>query len=210
MLRAHFECSMGYVAAWTAPASNRSMQFSRHINIAGDALKRWFVAQCYDSLAVGALWWIGLWYLHIPLAPFWAIVAAVLQFIPHFGPVLAFFGPAVTALFTQGLDGVLYVLILYGAVIVIDGLLLQPVIMRRTARIPIWASLIVPILLSLIFGFWGVLLAAPLLAVIFAYRAYAKSRSQPVIPRQTPPGQVITGGQLISPGGRSDGSAHQP
>jgi predicted PurR-regulated permease PerM len=177
------------------------MQFSRHISITGGALRRWFIAQCYNSLAIGALWWAGLWYLHVPFALFWAIVAACLQFIPHFGPVLAFFGPALTALISDGFEGFLYVLILYAVVVVVDGLLLQPVIMRRTARVPIWASLIVPILLSLIFGFWGLLLAAPLLAVIFAYRAYARSRMQPGIPRQTPPGQVITGGRLISPGG---------
>jgi hypothetical protein len=36
------------------------MQFSRHIDITGGALRRWFVAQCYDALAVGALWWFGL------------------------------------------------------------------------------------------------------------------------------------------------------
>ena len=182
------------------------MQFSRHINITGGALKRWFIAQCYDALAVGALWWAGLWYLHVPLAPLWALLAAGLQFIPHFGPVIAFFGPALAALFSDGLEGVLYVLILYGVIILTDGLLLQPLIMRRTARVPIWASLGVPILLSLIFGFWGLLLAAPLLAVIFAYRAYAKSKSQVAIPRQTPPGQVISGGQLVSPGGASDAS----
>jgi len=180
------------------------MQFSRHVEITGGALRNWFVAQCYDSLAVGALWLAGLIYLHVPFAPFWAILAAAFQFIPHFGPVMAFFGPAVAALVSDGLEGVLYVLILYGVVIVTDGLLLQPIIMRRTARVPIWASLLVPILLSLFFGFWGLLLAAPLLAVIFAYRAYAKSGGQPSIPRQTPPGQIITGGQLIPPGGTSE------
>jgi len=42
------------------------------------------------------------------------------------------------------------------------------------------------------------LLAAPLLAVVFAYRALEKKR-QPEAARQTPPGQVITGGRLISP-----------
>jgi predicted PurR-regulated permease PerM len=175
------------------------MQVSRHINITGGALRRWFIAQCYDSLAVGALWWLGLDYLHVPWAPFWAILAAGVQFIPHFGPVLAFFGPALVALFAGGFEQFLYVLILYGAIIVIDGLVLQPVIMRRTARVPIWASLIVPILLSLLFGFWGLLLAAPLLAVIFAYRASGK-HAEPQIPRQTLPGQPITGGRLISPG----------
>jgi predicted PurR-regulated permease PerM len=180
------------------------MQFSSHVNITGGALRRWFVAQCYNSLAIGALWWAGLWYLHVPFAPFWAILAAGLQFIPHFGPVLAFFGPALAALMSDGFEGLLYVLILYGVVVVVDGLVLQPLIMRRTARIPIWASLIVPILLSLAFGFWGLLLAAPLLAVVFAYRSHLKGREQPQIGRQTPPGQVITGGQLISPGGPSD------
>ena len=95
-------------------------------------------------------------------------------------------------------------------IVVVDGLVLQPLIMRRTARVPIWASLIVPILLSLVFGFWGLLLAAPLLAVVFAYRAHVKGKRQPQIGRQTPPGQVITGGQLISPGGASGDIGHDP
>jgi predicted PurR-regulated permease PerM len=175
------------------------MQFSRHINITGGALRRWFIAQCYDSAAVGALWWLGLDYLHVPWAPFWAILAALLQFIPHFGPVLAVMGPAMVALFASGFEQFLYVVILYGGIVVVDGLLLQPVIMRRTARVPIWASLIVPLLLALVFGFWGLLLAAPLLAVMFAYRAHDKGRA-PDISRQTAPGQAITGGRLISPG----------
>ena len=151
------------------------------------------------------MWWVGLGYLHVPLAPFWAVLAAVFQFIPHFGPVLTFIGPAVAALFVEGWRTLLWVLGLYGAIVVIDGLILQPLIMRRTARVPIWASLIVPILLSLMFGFWGVLLAAPLLAIIFAYRAVAKRNAgngaARTIPRQTPPGRDITGGRLISPGG---------
>ncbi len=71
--------------------------------------------------------------------------------------------------------------------------------MRRQTRVPIWASLIVPILLGLLLGLWGLVVAAPLLAIIFAYRGAARSRPQ--FPQQTPPGQVITGGRLIDPGG---------
>ena len=175
------------------------MQFSRHINITGGALRQWFFAQCFDSAAVGALWWVGLEYLHVPWAPFWAMLAALLQFIPQFGPVMSVMGPAMVALFAGGFEQFLYVIILYGGIVVVDGLLLQPAIMRRTARVPIWASLIVPILLTIFFGFWGLLLAAPLLAVIFAYRARGKE-AEPPVPRQTPPGHAITGGRLISPG----------
>lgn len=177
------------------------MQFSRHVNITGGALRDWFVAQCYDSICVGLLWWAGLTYLKIPLAPLWAFLAALFQFIPHFGPIITFVGPALAAIFSGGLELFLWLLGLYGAIIVLDGLLLQPLIMRRTARVPIWASLIVPILLSMMLGFWGVLLAAPLLAVIFAYRALARKRAQAAHhqPRQTPPGQPITGGVLLEP-----------
>lgn len=179
------------------------MQFSRHVHITGGALRSWFVAQCYNSICVGLLWWGGLTYLHIAWAPFWAVLAGVFQFIPHFGPVLAFVGPALAAILGGGLDTFLWVLGLYGAIVLVDGFLLQPLIMRRTAKIPIWASLTVPIVLSLMLGFWGLLLAAPLLAVIFAYRAIAKKRAQDAaaqaVPHQTPPGQEITGGVLLLP-----------
>src|SRR5271165_4387954 len=179
------------------------MQFSRHVEITGGALRNWFVAQCYDSTAVGLLWWMGLAYLKVPLALFWAILAALFQFMPHFGTVLAVLGPAIAAIFAGGLEAFLWVLGLYGVIVVLDGLVLQPLIMRRTARVPIWASLIVPIVLSLMLGFWGLLLAAPLLAVIFAYRAVARKRAVAAaarnMPRQTPPGQPITGGVLLAP-----------
>ncbi len=176
------------------------MQVSRHIHITGSALKQWFIGQCYDSACVGLLWWAGLAFLQVPFALFWAVLAALFQFIPQFGAVLGIVGPLIAAVFVSW-ETVLYVLILYGAIVVIDGLILQPLIMRRQTRVPIWASLIIPILLSLLLGFWGFVIAAPLLAVVFAYRGMAKSRPRPEVPQQTPPGQVITGGRLIDPGG---------
>jgi predicted PurR-regulated permease PerM len=51
----------------------------------------------------------------------------------------------------------------------VDGLVFQPMIMRRTAKVPIWASVIVPLVMAFTLGFWGVLLAPPLLAVFYAY-----------------------------------------
>jgi hypothetical protein len=41
--------------------------------------------------------------------------------------------------------------------------------------VPIWASIFGPIVLGIIIPFWGVLLAPPLLAIIFAFR---KPRAQ--------------------------------
>ncbi len=142
-----------------------------HLDLTFGALKRWFIAQCYDSLAVGILWLIALLILHVPLAPLWAVLAAFLQFIPHFGPILSLIGPAVSLAIKQaGWDSLLYLGISYAIIVVLDGLILQPYLMRRQNRVPIWASLLVPILLGLVFPFWGVLLAPPLLAILYAYR----------------------------------------
>jgi predicted PurR-regulated permease PerM len=52
----------------------------------------------------------------------------------------------------------------------VDGFLLQPYLMKRTTRVPIWASILTPIVLGILIPFWGVLLSAPLLAVVYAYK----------------------------------------
>jgi len=142
------------------------------VRTTGGALKNWALAQAQDSLAVGVLWLIGLYVLHVPLAPLWALIAAVMQIVPHLGPVLGLLGPIFTATITwRDWEHPAGVLALYALIAVLDGLLLQPFIMRRTARVPVWASVIAPIVLGIIWPFWGVLVAAPLLAVLYAYKA---------------------------------------
>jgi predicted PurR-regulated permease PerM len=151
------------------------MHFRDHLRITGGALKNWAVAQFQDSLAVGVLWLIGLYILQVPLAPMWALVAAVLQIVPHFGPILSLLGPVLTATIKwMDWEHPLGVLGLYAVIAMLDGFFLQPYIMKRTARVPVWASVLAPILLGVIWPFWGVLAAPPLLAVVYAYRARRK------------------------------------
>lgn len=148
------------------------MDFEDHLRTTGGALKNWAAAQFLDSLVVGMLWLIGLYILHVPLAPLWALIAAVLQIVPHLGPILGLLGPALAATLRWfDWKHPLGVLALYAVIVLLDGLLLQPYIMRRTAKVPIWASIITPIVLGVLWPFWGVLVAAPLLAVFYAYRA---------------------------------------
>jgi predicted PurR-regulated permease PerM len=101
----------------------------------------------------------------------WAVLAAVLQVVPHLGPVLGLVGPATAAAVHWGdWEHPLYVLMLYAVIVVVDGLLLQPYIMRRTAKVPMWASIFTPIVLGILLPFWGVFLSAPALAIIYAYK----------------------------------------
>jgi predicted PurR-regulated permease PerM len=138
---------------------------------AGRALLHWLRATLIDALLVGVLWLLGLWLLHVPLAPLWALIAALAQFIPNFGGMLALIGPSLTLLFTaRGWQQFGLLLGLYAVIIFIDQLGLQPWLMKKNTRVPIWASIFGPIVLGILIPFWGVLLAPPLLAVVFAFR----------------------------------------
>jgi len=165
------------------------MILRHHFELTFGALKRWFIAQCYDVLIVGLLWLAALWYLHVPLAIFWAIVGGLLQFVPNFGPVLALLGPTLTLLFSRaGWEQLTALLIAYAVIAIVDGLLLKPYLMHRQNRVPVWASILAPLVLGFIIPFWGVFLAPPLLAVIYAYVRRKQMRKEEESIRS---GQVI-------------------
>jgi predicted PurR-regulated permease PerM len=157
------------------------MRAEEHFRVTGGALKHWFVAQVKDSAAVAVLWTVALLILKVPMAPLWGVLAFFLQFVPNIGAALTLVGPMVE-LSIEGLFGgewmrLIYLLIAYAVIAGIDGFVLQPYIMKRSAKVPVWASIVVPVVMGLLMGFWGVLLAGPLLAVVYAYRR----RSQPEI-----------------------------
>jgi len=151
------------------------MPVQTHLRITGRALKRWFVAQCLDSAIVGALWWIGLTLLGVPWAPLWALLAAIFQFIPHIGGVLTLIGPlSATLLDGNGWEGMAYLLGLYAGIMIADGFIVQPMLLKRTSLVPVWASIFVPLVMGYFFQFWGIVLSAPMMAVFFALKAHRK------------------------------------
>ena len=155
------------------------MNVEEHLRLTRGALRNWLIAQCLDSLAVGAMWYSGLRAFRVPLALLWAGLAAVLQFVPHLGPVFGMVPPTVTAAIHFGdWKHPLYVLMLYAGIVVVDGLALQPYLMKRTAKVPIWASIVTPIVLAFVIPYWGVLLAPPLLAVIYAHKRHLERESR--------------------------------
>ena len=152
-------------------AKNLGKQGVAHVRTAGSALFAWGRATLIDGLCVAALWLIGLELLHVPFAPAWAVIAGLMAFIPNFGGAIALLGPVFSILLSgHDMDRLLFLLGLYGVIVVLDQLILQPLIMKRVTRVPIWVSLLAPIVLGILIPFWGVLLAPPLLAVVYAFR----------------------------------------
>ena len=146
---------------------------------AGGALMNWWRATTLDALLVGAMWLVGLLIIRVPLAPLWAFIAALCQFVPGIGIALAACGPVVSAAFASSdsdFEKVWWTLGLYGVIVILDGLVIQPLILKRHTRVPWWAALLGPIIGGILLPPWGALLAPPILAVIYALRKPPEQR----------------------------------
>ena len=153
------------------PAISGRPSPGQHLRTAGSALVNWWRAVSIEALCVAVLWLIGLEILRVPLAPAWALVAGLMAFVPNIGGVIALIGPVFCILVTgKDLERLAFLLGLYAIIVVIDQLVLQPWLMKKATRVPIWASIFVPIILGIVIPFWGVLLAPPLLAIVYAFR----------------------------------------
>jgi len=165
--------SQSLMPATPAPLTSSTLasRGAGHARTAGKALFNWWRAVTIQGLCVGVLWLIGLLLLRVPLAPVWALIAAVMTLIPNFGGMISLLGPAFTILVSEpSMYRLCMLLGMYAAIVVIDQLGLQPLIMKRVTRVPIWASILAPIVLGIVIPFWGILLAPPLLAVVYAFR----------------------------------------
>jgi predicted PurR-regulated permease PerM len=142
-----------------------------HARTAASALFNWWKAVTIEAICVALMWWIGLLLLQVPLAFLWALIGGVMTLVPNFGGVITVIFPVLAILFSgHDMYRLGLVLGLYAVIVVVDQLVLQPYLLKRTNRIPIWASILVPILLGFIIPFWGVLLGPPLLAVVYAFK----------------------------------------
>jgi|SRR5579883_2634803 len=175
---------------------NQARSAAGHARTAGAALVNWWRAVSLEALCVAILWWIGLTLLGIPLAPVWALIGGLMTFVPNFGGVITVIFPVMMVLFSgRDFYRLALVLGLYAVIVVIDQLVLQPWLLKRVTRVPIWASILVPILLGIIIPFWGVLLGPPLLAIVYAFRKPAPvpagtpaARPQPIPGAPAAPG----------------------
>jgi predicted PurR-regulated permease PerM len=132
---------------------------------AGRSLRNWVVGKACTMVAVGVVTWIGLSLFEIPGAIALASLAAVLEFIPNFGPTLAA-TPAVIAAFAISPLTALYVAIFYFVLQQVQSAITVPLVERRAVDIPPAALLIWQLMLAVGFGILGLFVATPLLAII--------------------------------------------
>ena len=128
-------------------------------------LRWWLVGRLSSMALVGLLTWAGLLVLQIPLATTLAIVAALLSFVPYIGPIVSAV-PAILVALGESPHAALSVLALYIAIQTIESYLITPLIQERAVSIPPALLLGVQLIMGLLFGILGVLIATPFAAAM--------------------------------------------
>ena len=81
------------------------------------------------------------------------------------GPILSAV-PAIAMALLDGPEKAIYVVIAYIAIQQLEGVVLQPLLMKEGLELPPVMTILGQALLSLVFGFLGLLLAVPLMASV--------------------------------------------
>lgn len=131
----------------------------------GDNLSSWLLGKAVSMLIVGVTTAIGLSMLGVPLALILGVIAGLLDFIPYLGPIMAGI-PAVLLALSISPDLALYALLLFAAINMLEGYVLQPMIEAKAIELPPALVIVMQLIFGTLFGFAGVALATPLAAVL--------------------------------------------
>ncbi|MFC1915952.1 AI-2E family transporter [Chloroflexota bacterium] len=140
-------------------------------------LGRYIRAQLMLGLIVGYFVFVGLLILGIPFALALALLAGIGELIPTLGPWIS---GAVVAVVTLAVapDKVIWVIILFLAVQLVENSILVPRIQGGYLRIHPAIMIFLLVLGAYIAGFWGLVLAGPLTATGVEIYKYIRERYQ--------------------------------
>lgn len=147
-----------------APHARRE-RYRQVLGRLAQTLRWWMVAQLIPMAAIGVLTMIGLKLIGIELWLILGLLAALLNFIPNFGPLISG-TPAFLLALAQSPTKAMWVVVLYIVVQSLEGYILTPLVQRRAVQLPPALLILFQVLAGLLLGALGVVLAAPLLGVI--------------------------------------------
>lgn len=98
----------------------------------------------------------------------WALLVAILNYVPYLGPIIAGVPPVLDAFFTLSPGYALGVLIFYSALVTFEGYVIVPVVMGRSMDLNATTVMLACLFWDLVWGTPGLFLAMPLMAAIRA------------------------------------------
>jgi predicted PurR-regulated permease PerM len=128
-------------------------------------LRKWLVTQLIAMAVIGSVTAAAMFALGVKAALALGFIAGVLEFVPTVGPILSAV-PALAMGFVDGPEKALAVLAAYWGIQFLENNLLIPFLMRGGMDLPPALTLVAQGLLTLVFGFLGLMVAVPLTAAV--------------------------------------------
>jgi predicted PurR-regulated permease PerM len=133
------------------------------IDDAAHRLSRLFLAQLAINAGFATLIGLGLWWIGIPHAVLWGVLAGILRFVPYLGPILGLVFPvALAASVDPGWSKVLWTLGLFLTLEAVTGQIIEPILKGRSTGLS-------PVAVVLATTFWGpvgLVIATPLTVIL--------------------------------------------
>jgi predicted PurR-regulated permease PerM len=126
-------------------------------------LRKWLTTQLIAMAVIGTVTTVAMLVLRVKAAFALGFIAGLLEFVPTVGPLLAAI-PAIAMGFVDGPEKALAVVAAYWGIQFLENNLLIPWLMRGGMDLPPALTLVAQALMTLIFGFLGLMVAVPLAA----------------------------------------------
>lgn len=128
-------------------------------------LRKWLVTQLIAMGVIGTVTTVVMLLLNVKAAFALGFIAGLLEFVPTVGPILAAI-PAIAMGFVDGPEKALAVVLAYWGIQFLENNLLIPWLMRGGMDLPPALTLVAQALMTLVFGFLGLMVAVPLTAAV--------------------------------------------
>jgi predicted PurR-regulated permease PerM len=129
-------------------------------------IQRYLFSMVVSNVLLGTGTWLAFWALGVEQAPVWGVAAGVLHFVPYLGPVAIALASGLAGYLQFGT--LLSALAVAGASLAVAaavGFLFTTWLQSRFARVNAAVLFIALLFFGWLWGIWGLLLGAPLVAI---------------------------------------------
>jgi predicted PurR-regulated permease PerM len=149
------------------PSLSRKKDAVRILEEIDSQVQRYLFAMLASNALLAVATWLAFEALGMDQAGVWGVAAGLLHFIPYLGPALIALGSGVAAFLQFG--SLPYALLVTGVSLVVAvaiGLVFMTWLQSRFARVNAAVLFIALLFFAWLWGIWGLLIGAPLVAIV--------------------------------------------
>lgn len=161
---------------WMLPREQRD-HFKGTAEIMGRALRRLLAGRLLGMALTGILTWMMLALYGVPMAALLGLLTGLLAFLPNIGALISGMLMVLVG-FSGGVEMGIYTVFVYAFIQTVDGFIVGPQVARRTADLPPALVLGAQLVMGVLFGFLGMLLADPLVTMIKVWLERSAQRNE--------------------------------